>query len=238
MFSVKDDIKNLLVLQERDIKLRDIKLKLEAIPAEIAALNSKIDAEKSAIGEYLRAIKDKELARAALRGERKDVEDKIFKYKARLSIVKKNDEYTAINEAIDKCNLQVSALEEKELEILFSIDEMTPKLDAQKLAIQKKIDEVNLQIKQLEDNKKMLEGDLENAAFARRQAEKGISEIFLAAYERILNSKKRFPIVSYIEDSKCSGCHLKISADLEDFAKTCDRPIFCEHCGRIIYVYA
>ena len=230
---MKDDIKNLLVLQDKDAKIFDLNSKIAVASAKIAECDKNIAQQKNLMGEFERAVGDLQNQRMSLRAERKAVEDRILKYKTQLLSVKKNDEYAALNAAIDKSGQEVSAFEEKELEIMFEIDEIAPKLEAEKQSRQKNIDEINSQ-------KNLYAEQIENlkAQIDRRRAETNVSPKFLTAYEAVLKSKKRLPVIAYVDDSRCSGCHLKISSDLETMAKLADNPVFCEHCGRLIYVYS
>lgn len=235
---MKDDIKNLLVLQDKDAKIFDLNSKIAAALAKIAECDKNIEQQKNLMGEFERKVGDLQNQRMSLRAERKAVEDRILKYKTQLLSVKKNDEYTALNAAIDKSGQEVSAFEEKELEIMFEIDEIAPKLEAEKQSRQKNIDEINSQKNLYAEQIENLKAALENAQIDRRRAETNVSPKFLTAYEAVLKSKKRLPVIAYVDDSRCSGCHLKISSDLETMAKLADNPVFCEHCGRLIYVYS
>ncbi len=235
---MKDDIKNLLVLQDKDAKIFDINSKIAAASAKIAECEKNIEMQKTLIGEFEGKVAALQSRRMSLRAGRKAAEDRILKYKTQLLSVKKNDEYAALNAAIDKSVQEVSSFEEKELEIMFETDELKPKLEAEKRERQKNIDEINSQKNLFAEQIKNLNTAMENAQIDRRNAETKVSSKFLTAYEAVLKSKKRLPVIAYVDDSRCSGCHLKISSDLETMAKLADNPVFCEHCGRLIYVYS
>ena len=53
-------------------------------------------------------------------------------------------------------------------------------------------------------------------------------------YERLLRNKKDRVVVP-IENRCCSGCHLMLTAQDENFVRKGERLVFCEHCSRIHY---
>ena len=109
---MKDDIKNLLVLQDKDAKIFDLNSKIAVASAKIVECDKDIAQQKNLMGEFECKVGDLQNQRMSLRAERKAVEDRILKYKTQLLSVKKNDEYAALNAAIDKSGHEVSAFEE------------------------------------------------------------------------------------------------------------------------------
>jgi len=232
---VNSTIPLLLVLQDRDMRLDSIERALSVIPSEIKELEDKIKEEEVELKKFSDKVKELEASRAALRTIRLGVEDKIVKYKTQLLSIKKNDEYQAMLTQIDTSNKEVSDSEEKELEILFEIDISKQELEVQKLNTAKNIEEINSEIKTLNERQAEVNSQLEDARFARREAEKNLAPIFLEAYEKLCRSKKSKPILVPLEEGRCAGCHLKNSMDKEERALVSETPVFCEHCGRMIY---
>ena len=94
---MKRDIEKLLSLQSKDVRLAAVRERLDSVPREIAAKRAGIsaaEAECDAAGAELKAA---EKLRGQMRSQRRELEEKVFKYKNQLLEVKKNDDYVAIN---------------------------------------------------------------------------------------------------------------------------------------------
>ena len=217
------------------MRLDSIERTLSVIPAEIKEHTEKIAEEEAELKKFSDTIKELEASRIALRTVRLGIEEKVLKYKTQLLSIKKNDEYQAMLTQIDSSNKEVSDSEEKELEILYEIDSSKSEFEIQKANTAKNIAEINSEIDILNKRQAEVNSQLEDARFARRQAEQNVTPVFLEAYEKLCKTKKAKPLVVPLEEGRCAGCHLKNSMDKEERALVSETPVFCEHCGRMIY---
>ena len=62
------------------------------------------------------------------------------------------------------------------------------------------------------------------------------SEIWLEAYLTLKRNKKPLPLVVKLDKGQCCGCFLKVSGETADNVANSDSPIYCEHCGKILYI--
>lgn len=233
---VKRDIEKLLSLQSKDVRLAAVRERLDSVPGEIAAKRAGIsaaEAECDAAGAELKAA---EKLRGQMRSQRRELEEKVFKYKNQLLEVKKNDDYVAINAEIDKLAKRASEMEEEELETLFDIDAKRERLEGVEAVAKRQIEAIEEEISAINAAKISIEADLAEAEKEVCAARAEVSPAFLGAYDRLKASKTAFPIVVRAEGSLCTGCFLKISGERLDALKNSDNPVFCEQCGRIIFI--
>lgn len=171
-----------------------------------------------------------------MRSQRRALEEKIFKYKNQLLEVKKNDDYTAINAEIERLSAKASEMEEEELLVMFEIDSMRDGIAELEKQAKGRITAIEEEISLIEAAKAGIERDFNAARDCVLQAREQVGAAFLAAYDKLKASKTPFPIVAKVENSLCTGCFLKVSGEQLDALKSAKGPVFCEQCGRIIFL--
>ena len=116
-------LEKLLVLQDRDSKRLAFEQQLSGVPREIAAVETRIAAEKAAIETAKAEWHGLESKKKMLELEIKSAEEKIAKYRTQQSQVRKNDEYQALTHEIETAEQGIGSLEEQEIGIMLLIDE-------------------------------------------------------------------------------------------------------------------
>lgn len=233
---VNKEIEKLLTLQSKDAALSAIKSRLDSVPKEIDAKRAGIRAAEAQCALTRNEIESREKLRMDMRTQRRTLEEKIFKYKNQLTEVKKNDDYIAINAEIDRLIKSVSEMEEEELEILFQIDEKKQTLANVEEAAKKQIEAIEEEIAIIEAAKSGIAHDFAAVSDEVVRAREQIEPIFLKGYDRLKAAKTPFPLVTKVEDALCTGCFLKVSGEQLDDLKNPTEPVFCEQCGRMIFI--
>jgi len=211
---------------------------LKSVPGDIARVEQKIAAEKAAIDVSRAEMRDLETRKKALELEIRSAEDKLGRYRTQQLSVRKNDEYQALGHEIATTQAQVSELEGKELEIMYAIDEAKKKFAAAEAELKANISGHEARIKMLHEREASLSAELKGAQADVAEARKPVGDLKLRVYDRI--AVRNMPAVVAISGSKCGGCHLKVSSEVESAArgKTVD-PLAqlptCDQCGRIVY---
>ena len=211
---------------------------MKSVPGDIARVEQKIAAEKAAIDVSRAEMRDLETRKKALELEIRSAEDKLGRYRTQQLSVRKNDEYQALGHEIATTQAQVSELEGKELEIMYAIDEAKKKFAAAEAELKANISGHEARIKMLHEREASLSAELKGAQADVAEARKPVGDLKLRVYDRI--AVRNMPAVVAISGSKCGGCHLKVSSEVESAArgKTVD-PLAqlptCDQCGRIVY---
>lgn len=231
-------IESLLILQDRDLKRRGFEAQLKGIPAEIAAIEAKIAAEKAAIESAKSELKDLEVKKKALETEIGSAEQKVGQYKTQQLSIRKNEEYQAMGHQIEATQRQISELEGKELELMYGIDEAKKKFAAAEAELKANISGHESRIRTLKEREANVRTELKAAEAEVAIARQPVGEPRLRVYDRI--AARNIPAIVPIHGSKCSGCHLKVSSEIESAArgKVVDPMAAlptCDQCGRIVY---
>lgn len=223
----------LLILQDRDGKRLHLEAQLKATPREIAAVEQKIASEKAAIDTARAEMKELEVKKKSLESEIGAADEKARKYRTQQLAVKKNDEYQAIGHEIENMEAAIGALEEKELAVMYSIDEAKKKFAAAEAALKQNIAGHETRIRDLRTRETSLTAELQAALTAVAEARAPIDAPSLRIYDRI--AVRTQPVCVAIHEGKCTGCHLKVSSESDYDSRKGEKLATCDQCGRIVY---
>lgn len=228
-------IEKLLILQHRDVTLQRIQSDLDRAPKERAAIDATIARETNNIEEAREALKSKELERKEVDSEVKAKETTLQRFRTQQLEVKKNDEYKALTHQIELTEQEISALEEREIELMLEIDTIRETFEKERGTIEKRIETAKGEIVTLGERVKNLEASKIEAAAEAKKAEEGVDPNYLEHYFRVKKLVKRAPYLAPIESQKCSGCHLRVSNEIARGVLNVGELHFCDQCARIVY---
>ena len=113
-----DSIKNLLVLQDRDRKIRQVKEELSRIPPERAELQGKAASTQGRLDAAKLRVKQIESDRKKLELDVEAKKQQIEKYSLQQFQTKKNEEYRALTHEIEMCKEVITKLEDQQLDLM------------------------------------------------------------------------------------------------------------------------
>lgn len=223
----------LLILQDRDSKRLSLKVQVEAVPRDVAAVEGKIAAEKAAIEQAKAEWQGLEAKKKGLENEIGSAEAKLAKYKTQQASVRKNDEYKALGHEIETTQAAIAELEEQELGVMYSIDEAKKRFAAAEAVLKQNITGHETKLRTLRERDANLKAELQAAEANFQAARTGLEEPSLRLYDRI--AVRSQPAVAALRGSKCSGCHLKVSSEVESDSRKSEKLATCDQCGRIVW---
>jgi len=232
---VAEWLQKLLILQDRDSRCDLIQRQLEAIPLEISAEEASIRNLHAQLEASLKELKELEVRRMDLEGEVEQAEAAILKYKTQQMMVKKNEEYSALEHEIHVMKEKISGLEDAELLVLEEIDLKKAALETTRESVASQQQTLEAHIDRLRQNYDSFASELEDARSAVEACASDIEGGMLQQYRYVKSQVKRPPIVVPLEEGRCQGCHLKVSGEVESDARRGDQLVRCDSCGRILY---
>lgn len=232
---VNSQIEKLLIVQHHDIALLKIEQELSRLPEEQKALEATIEKDNAEIETARQSLLSKELACKELDTEIKTKENEALRFRTQQNEVKKNDEYKALSNQIEQTEADIASLEEREIGLMLEIDEAKEVFESKKAEIQSRIERHRSEIESLNERKVNLTTSLDEAIAKAEESRTGVDAGFLEQYERVKKMMKRPPYIAQIEAHKCSGCHLKVSNEVERNVRDPDTPQFCDQCARMVY---
>ena len=227
-------VQNLLKLQDLDMEIRNLKLRLTMIPKEAEKLQQEIAKieGKVKLAKEKKAAHDRELKQTE--AEIAELNDKIGKLQTQSALVKKNTEYQAMLGSIAMLKNSISDLESKQLELMDT-------LAADDQAIRQAISDVKPETAGLREELKELAelfSDVKKRGrellTQRPDLRSMVDSEILPRYEQILQKNTTTPLVP-VEIDKCGNCHLRLTPQTLNSARA-GAITFCDNCMHIIYM--
>ncbi|HEY0945334.1 MAG TPA: C4-type zinc ribbon domain-containing protein [Opitutaceae bacterium] len=223
----------LLILQDRDQNRIQLEAQLAAVPREVATVQQKIAAEKAAIDDARKELRELETKKKLLETELGAAEDKLAKYKTQQMSVRKNDEYQALGLEIEHTQAAIGEIEGRELEVMYAIDEAKRRFAAAEAVLKQNIAGHEGRLKTLAERETNLKAEFEGVKASVAAARTTLDEPTLRLYDRV--AARQMPVCVPLRGGKCGGCHLKVSSEVDADARKADKLATCDQCGRIVW---
>jgi len=230
-------IEKLLVLQERDKKLRRVQGELAHIEPERQALKAKAASAENALEAIKLRLKQLETERKALELEVVSKNELISKYANQQFQTRKNEEYRALAHEIETCKKQIFEIEDREIALMEQAEEGQRELARATQAAQEARKLVQEQVAQLNQREQKLKQELELLQAGREELAGQVDESARARYERLVKSKGENVIVG-VQHGVCGGCHMRLPPQLLVTCQADRELVSCSNCGRMLYYTA
>jgi predicted nucleic acid-binding Zn-ribbon protein len=230
-----DEVRALLILQDRDRRLLVLAKDLEKLPHDEARAKAKLAGDDVALAKAHDALLAAELKVKKIELDTETRRTTIKRLKVQQFETRKNDEYQAFNHEIARYEKEIDGFETQELEAMEEVDRCRNAHKAAKAAldhthklIMEDLDAIaqRLQRVQVEHN----EVAAERAVLASQ-----VPGTALPLYERLMRTKAGLAVAT-MADGRCGGCHMKLIASTAINAQAAQQITQCENCGRILYV--
>jgi uncharacterized protein len=227
-------VQQLLVLQERDQRIRSLTRDLKEIPSLQKRAELRLEDDTNAVASAQAKVREVELKIKTLELDVNTRKTSILRLKDQQFNTRKNEEFRAMGHEIERYEKEVHDLEDKELDLMGDLEAVKPDLvEAQKklAATKKSVDE---EIVELGERGKALEARLTELKAERSKLVENIDSTPLAHYDRLMKSKGDAAVV-LMENGICQGCHVRVVSGTLQALRTQAEITNCEQCGRILY---
>ena len=228
------ELKQLLILQDRDQKIRQIRTEIETVPLRRKSLDAQLAASRSSVETLKQRTRQVEVDRKKLELDVGIRTETISRLKTQQYQTRKNDEFQAIGHEIERYENEIRKIEDEELELMVLADKVRADLSEEEkeaFSIQQSIARQSID---LDEKSKALESQLQQLTAERSELAGKIDEDLLARFERLFKSKGDAAVVA-IEHGVCMGCHMKVTTATASQVKAGKELESCENCGRILY---
>jgi len=232
---VHPELEQLLVLQDRQQKIRQIQSEIKTLPLERSHLESQLAKSAAGVDALKQKTRQLEVGRKNLELDVGTRNESIARLKTQQYQTRKNEEFRAIGHEIERYENEIRKLEDQELELMIEGDKLKSELEAtEKSAVATK-DAISRQLVDLESKSKALESRQRELENERETLASKIDADLLDQFERLFNSKGDAAIVA-VEHGVCTGCHMKVTTATAARVKAGKEIVSCEQCGRILYL--
>jgi len=227
-------IEKLLILQDRDRKIRRVQAELAHIEPERQTLRVKQAAAQADLEKGKNRVKQIESDRKRLELDVEAKKSQIEKYANQQLQTRKNEEYRALAHEIDACKADITRIEDQEIVLMEQAE------SAQKEAVRltRVADEAKKladgQVAQLGEREKNLQSELASLQSNREELSAAVDESVRARYERLVKNKGENVLVG-VNHGVCGGCHMKLPAQVLVACQAHQELVSCTNCGRILY---
>lgn len=227
-------IESLLILQDRDQKIRILRLELKNLPDERTSLDSKLAAGSSQLTAAKDQARNIELEKKKLEMEAQAKRDSIAKFRTQQFQTRKNEEFQALTNEIKRFEGDIEKIEDREIELMEDAEKMKVTVaSAEKAHVQTKA-HTDRQLAEIDSKIKAIEAQLGELDAEREKLSEGIDEDLLYQYNKLFANKGGLAVVA-LEHETCMGCHMKLTTQTAVRVKGSREILNCEQCGRILY---
>ena len=228
------ELEQLLVLQNRQQKIKQIQTEIKTMPQQ----RQNLEAQLAASAAALTALKSKgqhlEMDRKKLELDAGTRRESINRLKTQQYETRKNDEFRAMGNEIERYEKEIQAIEDQELELMDQAEKLKSELAIEDKKASGARESIARQIADLEQKGKTLDGQLNQLTAERTEIAGKIEEELLSRFERLFASKGDAAVVA-LEHEVCTGCHMKVTTQTAHRVKNGKEIVSCEQCGRILY---
>ena len=233
---MRDDVKQLLALQNTDQKIQALEAELVRIPQLQEAAKDRLanDTQALATAKSNFQANEIEIKKVELDvGTRKNTIDRL---KNQQFETKKNDEYTRLGEEVVRYENEVDELETRELELMETADDLRSRITdtEQNLAkTQRLVDEEIAELQTRLDERKA--GLTETKTTRETLVIQVDDEDLLDTYNRLYNKRESHAVVRVTSERSCTSCHVQVTPATYALAQSGAAIAYCDNCSAILF---
>ena len=228
------ELEQLLILQDREQKIRQIRTEIETVPLRRKSLEAQLAESEASVETLRQRVRQAEVDRKRLELDVGTRAESVSRLKTQQYQTRKNDEFQALGHEIERYENEIRKIEDDELELMVLADKIKADLAAEETKAAATRDSIARQTADLDEKSKALESQLQGLTTERSNLATKIDEDLLAGFERLFKSKGDAAVVA-IEHGVCTGCHMKVTTATAAGVKAGKEIVNCENCGRILY---
>ena len=229
------ELEQLLILQDRQQRIRHIQAEIRTVPLERAHLESQLAATAASMETLKQKARQVEVDRKNLELDVGTRAESIARLKTQQYQTRKNDEFRAIGHEIERYENEIRKLEDQELELMIEADKLKAEVEVADKSARATKESIARQLADLESKSKALGSQQQELESERQALAAQIDDDVLDQFERLFNSKGDAAVVA-VEHGVCTGCHMKITTATAASVKAGKEIVNCENCGRILYL--
>jgi uncharacterized protein len=227
-------IERLLVLQDRDRRLRQLTREVEDIPARKKLIESRLKEHREALHREQEEHKKKLSAAKQVDIDIESLKTRILKLREQQGQVKTNEQYRAIEHEVGSVQQQIKDLEDQEIVFMEEAETIKNRVTESEKALRQEDTIVKSDWAAQDDRVKDMQAEIEALKQERSALAAELDPDWLARYERVFKHTGDFGLVP-VDSGSCGGCHMKLPPQLVQDAKRGTAMTSCGYCGRILY---
>jgi len=231
---MQDEIRALLILQDRDRRLSALAKDLLKLPQDETRAKAKLAGDEAAVAKAHQALVDCELRVKKIELDAETRRTTIKRLKLQQFETRKNEEFVALGHEITRYEKDLDEFETQELVAMEEVDGFRANLKAAEAALAQTRKLVDEDLASIAQRHAKMEADRAEVLVERDRLSLDVPESLIPLYQRLMKIKDGLAVAP-MREGKCGGCHMKLIASTV-MKVTSGREIAqCEDCGRILY---
>jgi len=207
--SPKLQLQQLVDLQKIDDQISEHKKILADIPLQLESARGELEEKKNILKVVTDEIETLQKQRKDLELEVQGENDHMAKAKTKLPSVKTNKEYTAILVEIDTIKEKVSKIEDKELEVMETLEVKAKEIPGVENKCKEEDANFNEYRLKKETEEKRFKQELEGLMVKRKNISDQLDKPTLKNYEKIFTSREGRAVAG-LRENVCQGCFQQV----------------------------
>ena len=230
-----DEVRALLILQDRDRRLLALAKDLEKLPLDEARAKSKLADDQAAVTKTHDTLLAAELKVKKIELDTETRRTTIKRLKVQQFETRKNDEYQVFSNEIVRYEKEIDGFETLELQAMEEVDRCREIHHAAKAALAHTQKLIKEDLESIAQRQQRMQAEHAEVAAERATLASQVPGSALPLYERLMRTKLGLAVAP-MADSRCGGCHMKVIASTAIKAQAGQELAQCENCGRILYM--
>lgn len=220
-------------LQEVDQLIDTLKSAQNGLLAELGGINQGVDAAREEVAALEGALAQLESEKGELEATHAAELENITRSETNMKEIKTNKEFQAVGREITAARKQVTDIEEKLLQKISQIEELSVDLTAKKSRCDELAENSAQRVvaKQAEIDK--LQADIDADIVRRENVAKGLPASLVKKFT-ILREQRRGHALAIARDGYCMGCNMHLPPQLYNNLYKYEELLTCPHCQRIL----
>jgi predicted nucleic acid-binding Zn-ribbon protein len=229
------ELEALIQLQTLESTIADARARIAAHPQRLADADARLAEADRVVEGAAHRLKDAQEARRVVEKDAAIYQGRLTKFKDQLSAVKTNREYTAMQHEIETAQKDLGAAEEKVLERMIEIDQLTVEVKQAETAraAQKKV--IEAEKAELARELAVVEKTLADTTGARAAVVASVEPRLMSLFEQVAKVRKGVALSMATRDGLCSICHVRMRPQVFQQVRANDSVVQCDSCQRILY---
>jgi predicted nucleic acid-binding Zn-ribbon protein len=229
-----DVIEKLLILQDRDRKIRRIRTELAHIEPQRQTMKAKAAAASTSLENAKTKVKELESQRKELELEVESKKQLVAKYANQQLQTRKNEEYRALANEIQTCKEAIFKIEDQEIALMEQGEAAQKEVVRSTQAASESRKLADDQIAQLAVREENLKKELAELEINREELAAAVDTSARGRYDRLVKNKGENVVVG-VQHGVCGGCHMRLQPQLLVMCQAQQELVTCSNCGRILY---
>jgi len=229
------ELERLIQLQHLESAIAEARAHITAHPQRLAEADARLAEADRVVQEAAQRLKDAQEARRTVEKDAAVYQARLTKFKDQLSAVKTNREYTAMQHEIETAQKDLGVAEEKVLERMMEIDQLTVEVKQAETAKAAQKKTVDADKAALATELASHEKTVAEKTAARSALISSLEPRLMSLFEQVAKVRKGVALSMATRDGLCSICHVRLRPQVFQQVRTNDSVVQCDSCQRILY---